>query len=140
MKQKNTHTHYSSVQSEERPKLPALHPTLALPPPALSVSGYSIILRILNFFKNSSIYVSSYDYMCVLIPLYMCPHTTISVGPVVPDVTLRIVYVYYMFILWQNRKKDRNTHTYTRAHTQTISEYKSIYINMSPRSNAAGTE
>ncbi len=50
--QKNTHTHYSLTKSKERPKLPVLYPILSLPPPSSSVSIYSIILRILEFFVD----------------------------------------------------------------------------------------
>jgi hypothetical protein len=50
--QKNTHTLYSFAKSKERPKLPAFHPIIFLPPPSFSVSGYSIILRILKFLTD----------------------------------------------------------------------------------------
>jgi hypothetical protein len=29
----------------------------------------------------AQLHVSSYNYICVLIPLYMCPHTTIYLLP-----------------------------------------------------------
>ena len=50
---RKTHIHYSFAKSTETPKLPAFHPIPSLPPPSFSVSGYSIILRILKFFEDT---------------------------------------------------------------------------------------
>ena len=50
---RKTHIHYSLAQSTQTQKLPALHPIPSVPPPSFSVSGYSIILRILKFFEDT---------------------------------------------------------------------------------------
>jgi hypothetical protein len=42
---------------------------------------------------DATIYVSSYYYMCVLILLYMCPHTTIYVSSYY---YIRVLILLYM--------------------------------------------
>ena len=67
-------------------------------------------VRLRHLLAGTAIYVSSYYYICVLVLLYMCPHTTICV-----HIRWRCPASTHVLILHTHT----HTHTHTHIHTHT---------------------